>query len=279
MDIDLLKTFLEVERTRHFGRAAENLFITQSAVSVRIRLLEETLGVELFRRHRNNIQLTGSGERLVRHAHAILRAWGEARQEVGRPNDSQQVLGVGAAHSLWEWYLKDWLPALCRQYPQLVVQAEAESGETLLRHLSEGSLDLAILYEPVQPLELECLALGEFKLLMVSTREHPRVDDAIYGNYFLVDWDMDFAVTHAKLFPGLPTPARRVGLSGLALDLLLNCGGSAYLAEPVCAPLLREQRLFPVRDAPVFSRRIYAVYHPANARLETVRKALSQLPD
>ena len=61
MDIDLLKTFVEVVRTRHFGRAAENLYITQSAVSFRIRQLEQSLGVNLFIRQRNNIQLTAPG--------------------------------------------------------------------------------------------------------------------------------------------------------------------------------------------------------------------------
>ncbi|MEX2517286.1 MAG: LysR family transcriptional regulator, partial [Gammaproteobacteria bacterium] len=45
MDVDLLKTFLEVQRTRHFGRAADNLFLTQSAISARIRQLEDELGV------------------------------------------------------------------------------------------------------------------------------------------------------------------------------------------------------------------------------------------
>ena len=50
MDIGVLKTFLEVNRTRHFGQAADNLFLTQSAVSARIRLLEQTLGVPLFSR-------------------------------------------------------------------------------------------------------------------------------------------------------------------------------------------------------------------------------------
>ncbi|MDQ4425686.1 LysR family transcriptional regulator, partial [Thalassolituus sp.] len=52
MDTDLLKTFMEVSRTRHFGRAAENLYLTQSAVSFRIRQLEGLLGVELFSRQR-----------------------------------------------------------------------------------------------------------------------------------------------------------------------------------------------------------------------------------
>ena len=48
MDTELLKTFLEVSRTRHFGRAAESLYLTQSAVSFRIRQLENQLGVNLF---------------------------------------------------------------------------------------------------------------------------------------------------------------------------------------------------------------------------------------
>ncbi|MGH8579235.1 MAG: LysR family transcriptional regulator [Gammaproteobacteria bacterium] len=48
MDTEVLKTFLEVNRTRHFGKAAGNLFITQSAVSARVRQLEEAVGVALF---------------------------------------------------------------------------------------------------------------------------------------------------------------------------------------------------------------------------------------
>ena len=82
MDIELLKTFLEVRRTRHFGKAAENLFLTQAAVSARIRQLERLLGVKLFIRSRNNIQLTSEGERLVGHAQTVLLAWSRARQEL-----------------------------------------------------------------------------------------------------------------------------------------------------------------------------------------------------
>lgn len=75
MDTDLLKTFLEVNRTRHFGKAAENLYLTQSAVSARIRLLEQQVGMQLFTRARNNVQLTSAGEKLIRHAENILTTW------------------------------------------------------------------------------------------------------------------------------------------------------------------------------------------------------------
>ncbi|MGF1808122.1 LysR family transcriptional regulator, partial [Aliivibrio sifiae] len=71
MDTDLLKTFLEVTKTRHFGRAAEHLFLTQSAVSFRVRQLESQLGNPLFTRQRHNVQLTAAGERLLPYAEAI----------------------------------------------------------------------------------------------------------------------------------------------------------------------------------------------------------------
>ena len=58
MYITHLRTYLEVYRTRYFSKAAGNLFVTQSAVSARIRQLEDKLGVRLFTRNRNNIQPT-----------------------------------------------------------------------------------------------------------------------------------------------------------------------------------------------------------------------------
>jgi DNA-binding transcriptional LysR family regulator len=89
LDTELLKTFLEVQKTRHFGKAAENLYLTQSAVSFRIRQLEQSLGVALFTRFRNNIQLTSAGELLLPHARAVIQAMIAAKQQLmlqsGRP--------------------------------------------------------------------------------------------------------------------------------------------------------------------------------------------------
>ncbi len=72
MDTDLIKTLLEVSRTRHFVKVAENLHVTQAAVSARIRQLEEHLGASLFIRASINIQLTAAGERLISRARRYL---------------------------------------------------------------------------------------------------------------------------------------------------------------------------------------------------------------
>lgn len=94
MDTELLKTFLEVQKTRHFGKAAENLYLTQSAISFRIRQLEQNLGVALFTRYRNNIQLTAAGELLLPHASAVLSAIGAAKEQIQQQRQLQQAKKV-----------------------------------------------------------------------------------------------------------------------------------------------------------------------------------------
>lgn len=100
MDTELLKTFLEVQKTRHFGKAAENLYLTQSAVSFRIRQLEQSLGVALFSRHRNNIQLTEAGELLLPHAEAVISALQAARTQLQQQSSLPQRLTVAVEPGL-----------------------------------------------------------------------------------------------------------------------------------------------------------------------------------
>lgn len=100
MDTELLKTFLEVQKTRHFGKAAEHLYLTQSAVSFRIRQLEQSLGVALFSRHRNNIQLTEAGELLLPHAQAVISALQAAKTQLQQQSSLPQRLTVAVEPGL-----------------------------------------------------------------------------------------------------------------------------------------------------------------------------------
>lgn len=100
MDTELLKTFLEVQKTRHFGKAAEHLYLTQSAVSFRIRQLEQSLGVALFSRHRNNIQLTEAGELLLPHAEAVISALQAAKTQLQQQSSLPQRLTVAVEPGL-----------------------------------------------------------------------------------------------------------------------------------------------------------------------------------
>lgn len=269
MDINLLRTFLEVNRTRHFGKAAENINLTQSAVSARIRLLEEDLGVQLFTRARNNIELTPAGERLVRHAESIINAWQRAQQDVALTNEEMVPLAVGGVPSLWDSLLQDWLHRVYRSKPQLAIQAEAHSQEILVRKLLAGGLDIGFMFEPPQYRELAVSSIPSVRLMMVASRPGIDAQEAVGENYVMVDWGTSFAISHARNFPDMPPPVIRMGLGRMALAFVLECGGACYLTEGMVKPHLQAGRLHGVAAAPVIERKAYAVYpfnsdrHPA----------------
>lgn len=259
MDTELLKTFLEVNRTRHFGKAAENLYLTQSAVSARIRLLEDLLGTPLFTRARNNVQLTPQGERLLRHAETILNAWTRAKHEVAV--EGGMMLAVGGIASLWDILLQDWLVAISTSLPRLSLTAETLSNDLLVRRIRERTLDLAFSFESPQLSEVEVVEIAAISLVMVTTHAgFDRRHALSHGDYVLVDWGTGFAEAHAQAFPEMAPPRFRFGLGRLAQAFVLARGGSLYLPQPVVGDDLAAGRLHLVADAPVMKRAAYAFY-------------------
>ncbi len=277
MDIDLLKTFLEVYRTRHFGRTAENLYLTQSAVSARIRLLEETLGAPLFTRTRNDIQLTPAGTRMLKYAEAILNAWNRARQDAALGEEDKVSLAIGASFSLWDILLQDWIHRLYNAIPRVALQAEAHGPELLIRKLLDRALDVAFMFEPPQMAELEVREAASIKLIMVADRPRLSAREAVGHGYIMAEWGTSFAIAHARHFPDMPPPAVRMGLGRMALAFLLHNGGATYLAEQMVNEHLAAGRLHRVDDAPVIDRQVYVVYLLASERKPLLEQALSLL--
>ena len=274
MDIDLLKTFLEVNRTRHFGRAADNLFITQSAVSARIQQLEERLGVRLFTRSRNNIQLTPQGRKLVRFAETITNVWNRARLEVAVEDETQIALSTGAIPSLWDVELQHWLTAIRTTLPEIILNAEAHGTEALLRRVADRSLDVAFMFEAPQAGGLCASEVTAIRLLMVASLSNLGVQQAVQDSYVLVDWGTAFALAHAQHFPDIPSPVMRTELGRIARDFILNCGGAAYLAQGMVDADLHDGRLYTVVDAPQISRSVFAVYREDHERRALIEHTL-----
>lgn len=281
MDTELLATFLELSRTRHFGRAAENLYLTQSAISARIRQLEESLGVTLFTRTRNDIQLTAAGTRMTKYAESILSTWNRARQDAALKADDRESLAIGGMFSLWDIVLQDWLGRLHTSRPALALQAEAGSQDMLVRKLLDGALDLAFMWEPPQMAELELEEIGQIRLVLVSTSAGQSAEQALRNNYIKVDWGTSFSIAHARHFPDIPPPVLRVSHARMALALLLqDKGAAAYIAEPMVQEHLTNGGLHRVMDAPVLDRAFHAVTpHAIVQRRAMIGEILALLKD
>lgn len=279
MDTELLKTFMEVSRTRHFGRAAENLYLTQSAVSFRVRQLESLLGVELFSRQRNNIQLTPAGERLLPLAENSVRLEQRIRHEVARVETLDQPLGIGALPVLWEVLLNRQLGRMFDDVSDLRLTAVSHSSGTLIRQLLERSLDLAFLLDAPKVDELTAVEVLQLPLHFVSSVAGQDIAAALAAPVVNLDWGVS---TTGLLTDGRArhSPALTTNSVQLAVDVISRQGGSAYLPSTLLESASYEGRLFPVADAPVVHRPVYATFLTGRADdslLVSVMQKLSAL--
>ncbi|MGL4616021.1 MAG: HTH-type transcriptional regulator HdfR [Shewanella sp.] len=279
MDTDLLKTFLEVSRTRHFGKAAENLYLTRSAVSFRVKQLESILGVALFERQRNNIQPTPAGERMLGHAEAVLTAWERAKQDVSLSQLQSTQLAIGAAPNIWDAYLQGYLQHLHVGLPGVALRTEILPAAVMTRQLMDRTLDIAISFEPPTLEQFELVQLGQIHLVLVSSLPDMRLNAVVPGQYVKVDWGTAFNIIHAQEYAALPVPTLHTSSARIALDFILHNGGCAFLPEHLVQSLLHQRQLHLVAGAQAISRRVYAAYWTENDRLEQIKQAIEFLID
>jgi DNA-binding transcriptional LysR family regulator len=285
MDITLARTFLEIVDCGNFVRAAERLHVTQTAVSMRVQSLETQLGRKLFVRNKAGATLTPAGEQFLRYAPLLIQVWERARHQVAVPPGLRAVVAVGAELSLWSPFLLEWLVWMRRSTPQLALRTQVALPEGLMNQISEGILDIAVLYAPQHRPGLKVELLMKEKLVLVTTakgKSERRASDYVY-----VDWGPDFAAQHNLTFPELSNPGTYVGLGPLGLQYILKVGGSGYFRAHAVAPYLRNRRLRLVRGAPEYLYPAYAVYSegadvkvmaPALAGLRHIAKAQEAQP-
>tara|TARA_R110001599_G_scaffold353231_1_gene591128 strand:- start:214694 stop:215557 length:864 start_codon:yes stop_codon:yes gene_type:complete len=273
MDLELLRTFLEVNRTRHFGHAGTNLHVTQAAVSARIKQLELLLGAPLFVRRYRDLQLTSEGHRLVRHADLQITGWRKARQEVVLGGSAQQI-SLGGSLRLWDVALQEWLHTLRRQLPELGLIVESHRPEHLTRRLLDGQLDIVFMLEPPQLETLQIKEVALIELVLVAGQPGLSTEDAVGQDYLMVDWGLTYGLEHRRLFPDAPEPKVRLSQAKMALEHLLAIGGSAYLPVRMLANYIEAGRLHVVKDAPVIRRHAYAVFPLRSEKIELIDKIL-----
>lgn len=273
MDLELLRTFLELHRSRHFGRTAAALHLTQAAVSSRLKTLETLLDVTLFERSRRDMRLTPEGARLVRHSERLIAGWRAARQDVSHAGASDQLV-IGGSLRLWDVLLQRWLHDLRRTYPDLAIIAESQTPEVLTRRLIDGTLDIAIMLEPAQLDIMQIREVAALEFVCVSSTKGLHIDQALNANYVYVDWGLSFALDHRRAFPDAPESMTRVSHAKMAYEYISSIGGSAYLPKHMVAKDLDFGLLNTVADAPVFVRHAYATFPVRTPRLELIESSL-----
>jgi DNA-binding transcriptional LysR family regulator len=273
MDIGLLTTFLEVRKARNFGRAAENLFITQAAVSARVKQLEEHLGVKLFLRQRNNLQLTPEGERLVPHAKTVLLAWSKARQDVDMKPEKTPHLTIGSTAGLWFYGYQQRLALIMSQMPEMYFRTEVYPVEELVEMVLERAVDVAILCDAPSMPDLIMKPLEKLQLVLASNIPNVTLKSALQMNYIYVDWGAAFNIFHAKRLPEFAPAMHYTAMGSIAEAMMKEIKASAFLPKALveCSEV---QGLKVVDGAPLFKRDVSVVYRSNSDNKENIESLI-----
>ncbi|WP_421850204.1 LysR family transcriptional regulator [Novosphingobium sp.] len=262
MDIAIARTFLEVVKTGSFVRAAENLNLTQTAVSARIRVLEEQLDRQVFVRNKSGARLTAAGEQFQRFATTLVQVWARAQLAVGLPPGRETVVTIGVELSLWNPLLRHWLIWMRRECPEIAVSTRIDTSERLIEQVQDGSLDVAVIYGASSRPGLVVELLFEEKLVLArsTTTSGPPGPNS----HVQIDWGEDFAASYHAAFPDRPNAVVSISYGPLALEYILTVGGSGYFRKGFIRSYLEDGRLALVPGGPEFSYSAYVV-HSAKA--------------
>ena len=168
MNLRFVEAFYWVATLKSVSRAAEKLFITQSAMSSRIAALEDELGVQLLDRRDKQVRLTAAGSRFLVMAERLLTLQREIRDEMGRSAESAFSLRIGAIESVLHSWLIDWVREMRAARPGLELELTVETTPVLVEQMRRGRLDLALAALPASGEGLRQQALPPMPMCFVG---------------------------------------------------------------------------------------------------------------
>lgn len=225
-----LRYFEALARHGHFGRAADSCSISQPALSMQIKELEAILGAALFERSARQVRLTGFGEDVLTRAQAILRSVEELGDLVRTHDRLAGRLRIGVIPTIAPYLLPTFVHALSRNYGKIDVHVRETLTHTLIRELTEGRLDTAIVALPISEPSLTEVALFEESFVLVRPAEDagkpvPDNDELREMRLLLLEEGHCFR-EQALSFCNMRSVLPRDGLDGSSLTTLVQMVGA-----------------------------------------------------
>ncbi len=284
MEVDELKAFLTIAESQSFSRAAQQLHLTQPAVSKRISQLESSLGCQLFDRVGRTVTLTESGKNLLPRAQKILMEIEDMRRAL--TNLSGEVSGrlkIGTSHHIGLHRLPPILKSFSRQYPEVLLDIQFIDSEKAFDLIMQSKIELGIVTLPPEdnsPLHTQ--AIWNDPLVFMIAADHPLSSQ--------MEISLAELATFPAILPSMSTFTRRIvetifqahqlkinvpiSTNYLETIKMMSSIGLGWTVLP--ATMLDSQvKILHVSGSPL-ARTLGVVYHPGHS-LSNAAKAILDL--
>lgn len=283
MSLTELKFIVAVAQERNFRRAAEKCFVTQPALSLAIKKLEDELNVTIFERSRSDVTMTEIGEKIVEQAEKVLEEAARIKQlaEMGK----NQLIGtfkLGMIHSVGPYLLPEIIPILRSITPDMPLEVEENLTANLETQLRNGIIDAAIIALPfeIPGLQYRVLYDEEFDVVVPNqhhwaNRKHIKPEELSEEKVLLLNSGHCFSNQVTQACPELSRKGEV--LQGNSLETIRNMVASnlgitvlpcSATAERYYNPLIK---VIPF-TSPAPTRRIAIAWRKSFVRVEAIDK-------
>lgn len=173
MNIRDLKYITILAKERHFARAAEKAFVSQPALSMQIKKLEDELGVQIFERSKQDFLVTKIGEKILKKAEIIL---GEVEEIKNLAKNSKDPFGgelrIGGFPTLASYFFPQVVKKISKKFPHLKLLLIEEKTDALIAKLKSGEIDCALLAMPISEDALDVIKIFDEPFLLAVPKNH-----------------------------------------------------------------------------------------------------------
>ena len=291
MTLNELKFIVALAKARNFRKAAENCFVSQPALSLAVKKLEDELGVLLFERSRSDVTMTAVGESVVEQA---IKAIDEANRvkEIAKQGNNHLAgaLKLGVIYSVGPYLLPEIIPILRKTAPEMPLIVEENLTSNLEMQLRNGVIDVAIIALPFEIPGVKTLPLYEEEFVVVVPSEHDwtglkAVDASELANEKVLLLNSGHCFSN-QVLQACPSLSRNGEiLQGNSLDTIRNMVASnlGITVLPISATISRYEnplvKVIPFKK-PIPTRKIALAWRKSYGReqaVEEIGKAIRQL--
>ncbi|WP_170410042.1 LysR family transcriptional regulator [Ruegeria atlantica] len=272
MQIKALETFLCVADTGGFHAAARQLNVTQTAVSARIKLIEEETGKPLFTRGAGGTNLTEFGRQFRPYAEQVLSLWSFASCDLPNQSPHRTALRLGAQLSIWDPLLVDLAIRYEQLHGQLLLTLNYDHDLNMVEAVATHVLDAALTHE--KPFDRRVLfqELAPERLMLVETPGAG--EEPVFVNLELGEVYQDHVRSAARK---ASAQTLFLGNCMMGLRYILRRGGTGYFPEYVIRDQLHEGTLAPVAKAMELMLPLYLVTRRDSDAFDDVVTCLTDL--
>lgn len=289
IDLELYRIFYEVAKAGNITLAANNLNISQPAVTKHIKNLEYQLNCSLFVRNHKGVILTEGGKRLYLNIKQALQLIENGENEIKKLTELKQgTLKIGISTTLTKKYLMNYIRTYHNLYPNIIIEISTDPTSQLKDQLREGKIDFILAKIPEEEEnDLEYVDLGELEDIFIANNNYSELKNKIINVNELVKYPIllqkepsssrELMEEYFKRNQVKVQSIMNIASSNLLIDFVKIGYGIGVVTKQYVKEELEAKELFEVKVNPPFKKRHFGIIKLKNTIISSSAKAMINL--